>query len=99
MATYSYYVQEDGKETPSEVVPAVMLYAKLDLNKKNSLRLFDALLYKESIFNNFGVNHANDVAQIFDKKITITTLLGFQGMSFKFDSNRELFNQFYFYKE
>lgn len=96
LGPYAYYTQEDGAESPSEIVPAVMFYAKFDLNKKNSLRLFDALLYKESLFNNFGVYHANDVAKILDKKITITTLLGFQGMSFKFSSDSELFNQFIF---
>lgn len=93
---YALYASENNQQSPTEIAPAFMIYAKFDLDKSNSLRAFDALIYKEALFNNVGVYYANDVANVYDKKITITTLLGFQGMTFKFNNDSELFNQFIF---
>lgn len=96
LGPYAFYTEEGSEIKESTVVPAFMLYMKYDLDKDNSIRLFDALLYKESLFNNAGIYYANDVAKVYDRKITITTLLGFQSMQFKFDSDSELYNQFIF---
>jgi hypothetical protein len=93
---YAFNVSENGANTDSKVAPAFMIYAKYDLDKKNSLRAFDALIYKDALFNNSGVYYANDVAKVADNKITITTLLGFQGMSFQFDKDSKRFDQFIF---
>jgi hypothetical protein len=94
LGPYALYSQEDGNINTSEVAPAIMLYSKFDLDEKNSIRGFDALIYGSSLFNNIGLYYANDVAQLLDRDLTITTLLGMQGMTFKFSGDTELFNQF-----
>jgi len=61
-----------------------MLYGKFDFNDTTSLKGFDALLYSKTLFNNSGVYFSYDLAEILDGRILINTLLGFQGLHFKY---------------
>lgn len=78
----------DTREEKSEATaPALMLYYNYKINEEVSLRGFDAFVFKESKFNNFGAYFANDVGSAFDKKLTITTLIGMQHLYFSFDED------------
>ncbi len=68
----------------SNLAPSFMLYGKIDLNETTSFKLFDALLYSKTLFNNSGVYFSYDLAEIFDGRILINTLLGFQGLHYKY---------------
>lgn len=67
------------------VVPAFMAYFNFKVDEDTSIRGFDAVVWKDSVFNNLGVYYASDIAKPMDKKLTITTLLGMQHLYFKFD--------------
>lgn len=67
------------------VVPAFMLYFNYKVNEDTSIRGFDAVVWKDSVFNNLGIYYASDIGKPLDKKFTITTLLGMQHLYFKFD--------------
>lgn len=69
------------------VVPAFMAYFNFKIDDESSVRGFDAVVWKESVFNNLGIYYANDIANPLDKKLTITTLLGMQHLYFKFDND------------
>jgi hypothetical protein len=78
------------------MVPALMAYFNFSLSNTTSIRGFDAVVWKESIFNNAGIYFANDIAEIYDKKIIITTLLGFQSLYFRFDQDTTSVNEVIF---
>ncbi|MEX1099455.1 MAG: hypothetical protein WEB87_03445 [Bacteriovoracaceae bacterium] len=82
--------QED-KSVP--MAPALMFYANFKLTQGASVRGFNAAVWQESVFNNAGIYFANDVAEIFDKKLIITTLLGMQSLYFRFDENENIVNE------
>ncbi|MCK5884773.1 MAG: hypothetical protein KAG61_13875 [Bacteriovoracaceae bacterium] len=83
---YQFISKNDGM-TKSSTAPSAMLYSNLMLTKSTSLRMFDALIAKNSIFNNFGVYFAYDLANILDNRIQIVPLIGFQHLYFKYDKS------------
>ena len=86
-------IKADKLEYKEDIAPAFMLYFNLKLSPMNSIRGFDAAVWKRSSFNNAGVYFASDVANILDGKLTITTLLGMQHLYFKFDKGYETINE------
>jgi hypothetical protein len=91
---YSFKSFEGAVYRESEISPAFMLYGKLDLNRSASLRFFDALIWRNSIFNNVGAYFAYELAEILDKRVKIVPLLGFQGLSFKYSSSSDMNTEF-----
>jgi len=87
----TYQSDLEDKDTLEEITettaPAVMLYYNYKISDTLSIRGFDALIKKESVFNNFGAYFANDIGSAFDKRITVTTLIGMQHLYFKFNDN------------
>ena len=77
------------EEISIHAAPALMLYYNYKINDDVSLRGFDAFVFQESKFNNFGAYFANDVGEAFDKKLTITTLIGMQHLYFSFNEDSE----------
>jgi hypothetical protein len=75
------------------MAPAFMLYFNFKLSPETSVRGFNALVAKKSIFNNLGVYFASDLAKVSDNKLTITTLLGMQHLYFQFDSKSKIINE------
>ncbi len=71
------------------LAPSVMLYAKYDLTETASLKAFDALLYSKSLFNNFGLYFSYDLAEALDGRVLLNTLLGFQGLHYKYSAAHE----------
>lgn len=67
-----------------------MLYGRFDINKSSSIKFFDALVYPKTLFNNSGIYFSYDLAEAFDGRVIINTLLGFQGLHYKHDSHSTL---------
>lgn len=65
------------------VAPVLYLYGKLELTKHTSVRVFDALAYNKTIFNNSGFYFAYQLADAMDGRLEIVPLLGAQGLYFK----------------
>jgi hypothetical protein len=66
-----------------KAAPVLYLYGKLDLNRHSSIRVFDALAYNKTIFNNSGLYFAYQLADAMDGRLEIVPLLGAQGLYFK----------------
>lgn len=68
-----------------------MLYGRYDLTQLSSIKFFDALVARETVFNNFGVYFSYDLASALDQRIVINALLGVQGIHYRFpdESNIE----------
>jgi hypothetical protein len=81
---YIYQSQYQSAVQNSNLAPSLMLYGKFDLSETASFKLFDALLYSKTLFNNTGTYFSYDLAEMFDGRILINTLLGFQGIHYKY---------------
>jgi hypothetical protein len=75
------------------MAPTFMLYFNYKMSDTASVRGFDALIKKDSTFNNFGAYFANDVSFSFDNRLTITTLIGMQHLYFSFDDDTEVISE------
>jgi hypothetical protein len=81
---YIYESRDTNALAKNEFAPSVMIYGKLELTETSSIKAFDALLYSKSLFNNSGVYFSYDLAELFDGRILIDTLLGFQGLNYRY---------------
>ena len=80
--TNNFNLNKKGPNTQ----PSYMLYAKLELTETSSFKAFDALVYdNKSLFNNSGLYFSYDLAQVFDGKVILGALLGFQGLHYRYD--------------
>lgn len=77
-------VQVDNK---SKVAPALFLYGKYELAGTASLKFFDALVSNTATFNNAGLYFSYQLAEIYDGRIEIQPLLGFQLLSFRINKD------------
>lgn len=84
LGPYTFDIKEENKRT-NTVTGSMMLYSNLMLSSSTSLRLFDAIVAQKGIFNNFGSYFAYDMANLFDNRIQIVPLIGFQHLYFKYD--------------
>jgi hypothetical protein len=71
----------------SEIAPTVMLYGNLALNESNSLRFFDSYSQNIAKFHNWGVYFAWDLAEFCDQRCLLTSLIGAQGVNYRYSSN------------
>lgn len=71
-----------------ETTFSYMLYGKLSLTDSTSIKMFDALIYKDTFFNNSGAYYSFDVGRLLDGRIILGTLLGFQGIHYKYSENQ-----------
>jgi hypothetical protein len=80
---YQLTVRNEGGQTDDTIAPAVMFYGKYRLDDKdvNSIKVFDALVGRSSIFNNAGMYFSSDVAKILEGRLIINTMLGFQHLT------------------
>lgn len=86
LGPYSYQASEENKKASNQLAPSLMLYGKFDLTETSSMKAFDAALYSKSFFNNSGLYFSYDLADLFDGRVIINALLGFQGINYRFDS-------------
>lgn len=90
---YVFKTQEDASHSKEVITPSYMVYGNFFLNKQNSLRAFDALVWQKSFFNNLGLYYANELALVFDNRIQVTTLLGAQTVSYYFNQSHKTLHQ------
>lgn len=81
---YIYKAGVNLATTDSLLASSIMGYAKFDLTETASLKAFDALLYSKSLFNNSGLYFSYDLAEVFDNRVYINALLGFQGIHYSY---------------
>ncbi|MDA8793406.1 hypothetical protein N9N67_09175 [Bacteriovoracaceae bacterium] len=93
---YAFNSAFEKTERNDDIAPAIMLYFNYNLDKNNSIRGFEAAVFKDAIFNNAGIYYANDIAKILDNRLIITTLIGFQALYFKFNDDSPTKNGFIF---
>jgi hypothetical protein len=84
---YSYTASKNNNALGPINSLSYMLYSKFSLTETTSFKAFDALISDSTLFNNSGLYYSFDVARVLDGRITINTLLGFQGLHFKYDEN------------
>lgn len=93
LGPYAFKSHSGNKDRASTVAPAAMVYSRFDLTEQSSLRAFDALIYRETIFNNLGAYFAYDLGNAFDHRLNLTALLGAQVLSFQFDQSTSFTNK------
>lgn len=90
---YVFKTHEDNSQSKEVITPSYMVYGNFYLNKQNSLRAFDAMIWQKSFFNNLGLYYANELALVFDNRIQLTTLLGAQTVSYYFKQSQKTLHQ------
>lgn len=70
-----------------QVAPTAMLYGNLTLNETSSFRFFDSYSRNVSTFHNWGAYYAWELAEFCDQRCLLTSLIGVQGVEFRFNSN------------
>lgn len=83
---YTLYTKTMGDRL-NQYAPTLMLYGNLGLNDKSSLRAFDSYSRDVSTFHNYGVYLAWDLARFCDERCQLTSLLGAQGVDYRFNAN------------
>ncbi len=73
-----------------QVGGSLMFYGKFDLTQSSSLRFFNATVYPKTLFNNAGFYLSYDLAEILDGRIVLNTLLGLQGLHFKYNQDSKM---------
>lgn len=71
----------------NNIAPALFFYLNYKISETNSIRGFDAAIFKESTFNNAGLYLGSDFGHSLDNKLHFTTLLGVQYLHFQFDKD------------
>ena len=82
---YRFQSRMEESVRDEKIAPAIMLYGNFALTESTSIRAFDALVWQESTFNNVGFYFAYDLATLMDNRISITPLLGAQGLTFRYN--------------
>jgi hypothetical protein len=85
LGPYIYQSRIGNSEIKKEVLPSLMLYGSYHLNNIHSLKLFEALVMKESIFNHAGLYVGSEIGKFHDDRILISTLIGLQALSYRHD--------------
>jgi hypothetical protein len=84
-----YLFQSEYQTSPplKSLAPSFMIYGKFDINETSSFKMFDALVYAKTFFNNSGMYFSYDLADALDGRVLMNTLLGFQGIHYKYSIN------------
>ena len=91
LGPYTFDIQEEQKRK-NRLTLSPTLYSNLMLTPSSSLRFFDALVAASGTFNNFGSYFAYDLANLFDNRIQVVPLIGFQHLYFKYDKDSSPYN-------
>jgi hypothetical protein len=87
LGPYSLNAKSSG-EDKTKIAPTVMLYGNLSLNDVSSLRFFDSYSKNEAtVFHNWGTYFAWDLARFCDQRCQLTSLIGLQGVDYRFNSS------------
>lgn len=86
LGPYMYSASNEIFAHSNKPATSFMIYGKFDLTTSSSLKFFNSATYARTLFNNAGLYFSYDLAEILDGRILLNTLLGFQGLHFKFNS-------------
>lgn len=86
---YSYEAGLKGKTNSAEILPSAMIYGNYYINDIHSFKFFDALVVKESLFNHAGTYIGSDIGKFYDDRVVISTLIGLQALSYKYDAKEK----------
>lgn len=82
------YVLQSSAKSGNQIAGSAMIYGNLRLRSEGglSIRAFEAAVSQSPLntafFNNLGVYFAYDIANVWDRRLRLTALLGMQGVSF-----------------
>jgi hypothetical protein len=97
LGPHIYQTSKEELKTQEEVVPSFMLYGNYYLNNIHSLKFFEALIAKETIFNHAGLYVGSELGKFYDDRLVISSLIGLQALSHRYDSNDDaIFTQIIF---
>lgn len=82
---YSYKSTSAGISSDTEILPSIMFYGNYYLNNVHSIKAFEALVMKESIFNHAGMYLGSEIGKFYDDRLVFSTLVGFQALSYRHD--------------
>ncbi len=85
--------QRNTTATDTPIAPALMLYFNYHVNDDASIRGFDAVVFRDSVFNNMGAYYANNIFYLDNKQFSLTTLLGVQHLYFQFEGTKKIVNK------
>ncbi len=92
---YQFKTTKLGTPEQNATIPDITLYGKIDLTLSSSFRFFNSFAQKkESLFNNFGLYFAYDLANIYNNNIKVVALLGMQHITFKHLNNTNKVTQY-----
>ena len=83
LGPYFYKSQKGTDITKNQILPSVMLYGNYYLNNIHSLKFFEALVMKESVFNHAGLYVGSDIGKFYDDRVVLSTLIGLQALSYR----------------
>ncbi|MCB9095005.1 MAG: hypothetical protein H6621_08065 [Halobacteriovoraceae bacterium] len=89
---YDFALIDKGESIRRPTVP-LMLYANFQLSPDKSFRMFNAMIYNESYFNNAGFYYAYTNSSL-DNRLLITPLLGLQSINIKNHLSKRSFSDF-----
>jgi len=94
LGPYVYQSDYFKNSKEQETLPSWMLYGNYYLNNIHSVKFFNALIMKESVFNHAGFYLGSELGRFYDDRLVFNSLLGFQALSFRFDIGEDdLFTQ------
>lgn len=93
---YFYKHSFKEQEENSELVPSLMLYGNYYLNNIHSLKFFEAAVVKDSVFSHAGLYLGSDLGKFYDDRLVISTLIGFQALSYRFNADDDYYTQVIF---
>jgi hypothetical protein len=92
LGPHEFNTRGESSEIKKSTTFSYFFYGNLFLADGVSLRAFNAYTKQDALFNNAGLYYATEIAQILDKRISVTTLIGAQALAFNTADNRE-FNE------
>jgi hypothetical protein len=85
LGPYFYKNYQGNAKKEMQLLPSAMLYGNYYLNNIHSLKFFNALVMKESVFNHAGLYVGSELGKFYDDRLIISSLLGLQALSYRFD--------------
>jgi len=74
-----------------------MFYGNYYFNNVHSIKGFEALVMKKSVFNHAGMYLGSEIGKFYDDRLVFSTLVGFQALSYRHDIGYdELYTQVIF---
>jgi hypothetical protein len=83
LGPYFYNSKHRDVHVNSQLLPSLMFYGNYFLNNIHSLKFFEAVIMKESVFNHTGLYLGSELGKFYDDRLIISSLVGLQALSFR----------------